>query len=606
MSHTILCGVLLAGLFLAPRECCANSQQQRPPVIPGGNLNPIHIEPIGLAELIREPKSELAVAVLRWSDDAERLAALHPVASSAALRTRLATLHGAWLIELRGLDWNSLSRPAQVDALALRTWIERRLAGLTNSAENDLRIAPLTDFAPAITDLAEALARLEPVDARACAERLAELSESVGKCRAAVESSLSAEAGSPAADLRPNPFDASRAARRVDELSAALRKWFEFYDGYDPLFSWWCEAPFEQARKDLSAYGKFLRERVAKVGEGEDDIVGDPIGAAALERALLDEWIPYTPKELVALAERQFAWCEAQMRSAAQDMGCGDDWKRALELVKQTNVEPGAQPTLIRNQTLEAIAFLRERDLIGVPALAAETWRMDMLSAESQRMNPFFLGGEAIRVAYPTDEMTHAEKRMSMRGNNPHFARAVVHHEVIPGHNLQGFMGERYNSHRRVFSTPFWGEGWALYWELLLWDKGFATTPQDRVGMLFWRMHRCARIVFSLKFHLGEMQAKECIDFLVERVGHERANAAAEVRRSFAGNYGPLYQAGYLLGGLQFMALHQEMVDSKKWTDRRFHDAVIRANSLPVELVRALFTEEPLTFDTRTQWRFAK
>ena len=53
------------------------------------------------------------------------------------------------------------------------------------------------------------------------------------------------------------------------------------------------------------------------------------------------------------------------------------------------------------------------------------------------------------------------------------------------------------------------------------------------------------------------------------------------------------------------MALHHELVDSGQFTDRRFHDAVIRANSLPVELVRALFTKEELKPDMRSHWRFA-
>jgi hypothetical protein len=52
-------------------------------------------------------------------------------------------------------------------------------------------------------------------------------------------------------------------------------------------------------------------------------------------------------------------------------------------------------------------------------------------------------------------------------------------------------------------------------------------------------MHRCARIVFSLSFHLGKMTPRECIDYLVRRVGHERDNATAEVRRSFAGRDAP-------------------------------------------------------------------
>ena len=61
--------------------------------------------------------------------------------------------------------------------------------------------------------------------------------------------------------------------------------------------------------------------------------------------------------------------------------------------------------------------------------------------------------------------------------------------------------------------------------------------------MLFWRTHRCARILFSLNFHLGNWTPQQCIDFLVERVGHERASATAEVRRSFNGTFPPMYQA---------------------------------------------------------------
>ncbi|MCL4866170.1 MAG: DUF885 family protein, partial [Gemmatimonadales bacterium] len=143
---------------------------------------------------------------------------------------------------------------------------------------------------------------------------------------------------------------------------------------------------------------------------------------------------------------------------------------------------------------------------------------------------------------------------------NIHFSRATVHHELIPGHHLQGYMTARYNPHRRAFSTPFWTEGWALWWEMLLWDQGFPRGPEDRVGMLFWRMHRAARIIFSLKFHLGEWTPQQSIDFLVDRVGHERANATAEVRRSFLGTYSPLYQVAYMMGGLQFRALHEELV----------------------------------------------
>jgi uncharacterized protein (DUF885 family) len=200
--------------------------------------------------------------------------------------------------------------------------------------------------------------------------------------------------------------------------------------------------------------------------------------------------------------------------------------------------------------------------------------------------------------------MAHEQKMMSMRGNNIHFARATVFHELIPGHHLQGFMAARYRTHRSLFSTPFWTVGWALYWEMVLWAMNFARSPENRIGMLFWRMHRSARIIFSLGFHLEQMTPQQCIDLLVNRVGHELDNATAEVRRSFAGNYGPLYQCAYLLGGLQIRALHRELVDTGKMTNRAFHDAVLKENRIPIEMVRASLTKQKLTRDFVPAWKF--
>jgi len=240
-----------------------------------------------------------------------------------------------------------------------------------------------------------------------------------------------------------------------------------------------------------------------------------------------------------------------------------------------------------------------------MPPLAREVWRLAMQTPERQLINPFFTGGEVTRVSYPVDTMTHEEKLMSMRGNTPHFNFATVHHELIPGHHLQAFVAERYNPHRATLQrTPFWREGWSLYWELQLWDRQFPRNNPDKIGMLFWRLHRAARIIFSLNYHLGRWSPQQCIDFLVDRVGHERANATAEVRRSFNGSYSPLYQAAYMLGGLQFRTLHRELVESKKMTDMQFHDTVLQNGRIPVEMVRAILMKQPVTREYKAAWRF--
>lgn len=192
---------------------------------------------------------------------------------------------------------------------------------------------------------------------------------------------------------------------------------------------------------------------------------------------------------------------------------------------------------------------------------------------------------------------------MSMRGNNPNFSRATVQHELIPGHHLQMFMTYRYRKYRQAFSTPFWIEGWTLYWELLLWELGFPRTPEERIGMLFWRMHRCVRVAFSLRFHLGELTTGECADMLVERVGHERLNAEGEVRRSFNGLYPPLYQAAYLVGGLQFLAISRELRQAGR-SYREVHDAMLRENEMPPVLMRLALRGESPDRDTFPRWRF--
>jgi uncharacterized protein (DUF885 family) len=338
----------------------------------------------------------------------------------------------------------------------------------------------------------------------------------------------------------------------------------------------------------------------------DSGITGPARGRDGLILDLADEMIPYSPEELIELGNREFAWTVKEMEKAAAELGFGSDWMRALEHTKNTAVPPGHQPEMIRDLVYHAADYLILNDLITVSPVNREALRMGMMSPERQRVNPFFLGGSQITVSYPTNTMEYDQRIQSMRGNNPGFSNATAGHELIPGHNYTGYMGQRLAGHRANLgiSTPFYGEGWPLYWETLLYDIGFHDTPEKKVGALFWRMHRAARIVFSLNFHMGRWSPQEAIDFLVNEVGHERENATAEVRRSFQGNYGPLYQAAYLLGGLQLRGLKADLVDSGQMTLKEFHDAVVLQGSMPFPLTRLAISTMPLTRDMNLDWKF--
>lgn len=551
--------------------------------------------------------SELRDTVELYAADRSALLRRYDVEYSPVRRERLREFTADWLGRLERIDFEGLSQEGRIDYVLLDHELRYRLEVWRREERRFAQMAAWLPFADRIMELEESRRRLEPVEPAALARTLAGLARQIDSVRTAAADAWRGDG--PSSERRDGPLTrvvARRAAGVIAELDRSLERWHGFYAGYDPVFTWWTAEPYNKAEEALASYEKLLRETVAGFRPGEPEpIIGDPIGAEGLRADLEHEMIPYTLEELLAIAEREFAWCEAELKRASREMGFGDDWKAALEKVKQSYVPPGDQPRLVRDLAHEATTFVESRDLVTVPPLAKEIWRMEMMSPERQLVSPFFLGGEVIRVSYPTHEMAHEDKLMSMRGNNPHFSRATVHHELIPGHHLQGFMTSRYNSHRRAFSTPFWGEGWALYWEMRLWDLGFPRSPEDRMGMLFWRTHRAARIIFSLRFHLGEMTPQEAVDFLVDRVGHERANAEGEVRRSFAGDYEPLYQAAYMLGGLQFRALHRELVESGQMTERAFHDAILRGGRMPVEMVRARLSGERLERDYAAGWRFA-
>jgi uncharacterized protein (DUF885 family) len=606
------------------------------------------------AQAIRGEDSDLTPShtrtlIERYAADRSSINRSYPISISSTRIARFKQFYVDWLDRLAKLDFGALSLDERVDYVLFRNHLDFELQRLDIQSKRFAETEPLIPFAKTVIELEESRRRMQPVNAAATAALLTRIKKQIEETQKRVEAGLQ-PAGRPdrssdssVEPIRAKKTIANRAATTLRNLRNTLRSWFTFYHGYDPTFTWWVDEPYSGVDQALAAYATFLSERVVGVrleerpetvgaqagpqrgepppagaaqrpGAGpvrpqrvragdSSDIVGDPIGREALLAELAHEMIPYTPEELISLAKKEMAWCEAEMLKASRELGYGDDWLKALEHVKTLYVEPGKQPELIRDLALEAIRYLDDHDLVTVPPLARETWRMEMMSPERQLVNPFFTGGETISVSYPTNTMSHEQKMMSMRGNNIHFSRATVFHELIPGHHLQGFMTARYKPYRSVFSTPFWGEGWALHWELLLWDMKFGKTPENRIGMLFWRMHRCARIIFSLSFHLEQMTPQECIKFLVERVGHEPENATAEVRRSFE-QASPLYQSAYLLGGLQLRALHKELVASGKMTNRAFHDAVLKENSIPVEMVRAILTRQNLTRDFKSSWKF--
>ncbi|TID16098.1 hypothetical protein E2P81_ATG08956 [Venturia nashicola] len=553
---------------------------------------------------MKRPASKVVVAdttyesiqdrIIRIKHDLKDLTEFYDIEISPKRTQKLQSFYRDEYESLKNAPFDSYDQDAKIDYLLLQNFLETHSRQLDIKAKEHKDLGTILPFAPSIIELCESRQEMKPLEGAKAASALYSLSQSLTSVQSKIEQHA----------LKTDKLTAFRAAKALRLLSGHLKEWFNYFNRYDPLFSWWVKAPYEKLEKQFVSLESKIREKLVGIAPGDQDtIVGEPIGRDGLLADLSAEKIAYTPEEIIRIGESEYEWCLKEMEAASKDLGYSD-WKDALEHVKNCYVEPGKQPQLIRDLALEAEAYVEKHDLVTIPPLA-KLWRMFMIPPEVQKVSPFFLGGPYIQVSYPTAEMEHEDKLMSMRGNNPHFSRSTVFHELLPGHHLQYHQTLRHRPYRKLFRTSFWTEGWAFYWELILWDRGFASKPEDKIGMLFWHMHRCIRIVFSLKFHLGLLTPQECVDLLVEKVGHERANAEGEVRRSFNGDYSPLYQVGYMLGALQFYQLRKEMVDTGKVQQKEFHDRIMKAGNMPVEVLRALLTGKKLDHKGfKPEWRF--
>jgi hypothetical protein len=579
-------------------------------------------DPPKLSSLIEFTKSEsnLRIAVKRYIEDKASIKRRYEVLLSPVRHKRLREFHRAWQKSLKELDFDALNHEGQIDYIALSNQIKYDLEMIKLAELQAKQIAPLLPFGDKIRLLQENRHDRQRVDPQVAAATLDEIANQISSLTNLLISQGKKTDGIVVRnDI--SPINAWRATKQIQHLQGVLEDYNTFYDGYDPIYSWWVREPYARADASLTNYVKAIEEYLVGIKPGKKTpIIGNPVLTDGLRAGLALHMIPYTPKELIDIGEKERDWIIKEFKKVSRDMGFGNDWKAALEYAKNQAPPPGEGPWPVFEIQEYTEEFVEKLDMITIPPITLEIWRLAMQTQERQKTNPFFTGGEQTRVSYPTDGMTHQDKLMSLRGNSPHLNFGSVQHELVPGHYMQGFMTRRFNAHRgELLRTPFWGEGWALYWEFHFLSKGLPRNNSDKVGMLFWRLHRANRIIFSLNYHLGNWSAEQAVDFLVEQGGFELANAEAEVRRSLMGtnakprsytdftlNYPPLYQVGYMIGALQFRSLYQELVESGKMSATEFHDAIILGGRMPVELVRARLTKQPLKRNFKTKWNFYK
>jgi hypothetical protein len=333
-------------------------------------------DPPGLAELVdfARDQSDLRVGVTRYLEDLGAIRRRYEVQYSPVRQDRLRRFFTDWQRRLGELDFDGLNHEGQVDYILLRNSIDYELAMLELEAGRWREMSGLLPFADPLRALQESRHDRERVEPRVAAATLDSVAGEVERLTEALPERARATGRNAV-----SPTSTNRAAAWVAHLRQVLADWHRFYDGYDPLYSWWARGPFERLDSALSAYHDGLITHLVGIRPGDPGpIIGDPVMEQGLAADLAVEMIPYSAQELLAIGWREFEWTEQRFREVSRAMGFEDDWKAALEHVKSLAPPPGEKPWAIFDIADYSEAFIGDMDIVTIPPLAAEVWRLAM------------------------------------------------------------------------------------------------------------------------------------------------------------------------------------------------------------------------------------
>jgi uncharacterized protein (DUF885 family) len=294
-----------------------------------------------------------------------------------------------------------------------------------------------------------------------------------------------------------------------------------------------------------------------------------------------------TPEEVHELGLAEVARIQAEMRSAAAELGHPPDMTMAA---------------------LDAL-ISAEVDLVEGDALLAEyEERIAQADEASAGFFDIYPSAPPVVVFDPNAPIGYYEPppldgsgpgRMPTNLQNParytlYNVPVLVHHETIPGHHVQMAVAQElglpnfrrdhiFNVYRQHLPFQAYVEGWALYAEQLAWEMGlYEGDPLGNLGRLRLELHRTARMVVDTGIHAMGWTMGEAADYMETATGVPYA-----LERLYQIVAIPGQACGYSVGRIKILELRQRAMDrlGDQFDIQEFHNVILGNGALPLTVL---------------------
>ena len=369
----------------------------------------------------------------------------------------------------------------------------------------------------------------------------------------------------------------------------------------------------EEADTDTQRY--LLRAAGAIAGDALDELTahletlaqearGDwSYGEERYSRQLRErERLDFDARSLREMGRVEYDRLDAEMQGLTREISGKPDWKTVLDEANEDH--PRTEEEMRRayaEWTERSRTFLAETGLVTLPdgesctVEPAPVFTRPLFAVASYSGPPAFSDQRAghFFVSIAPDGTSEDEIQKRLASNSFGGIPTTAVHEAYPGHHWHITWSKIHAPRLRlVLQTSYFSEGWALYAERVMRERGFFTDPIQELYHLEATIFRAARIIVDTSLHMGEMTYDEAVEFMIAKTSLTEPTARAEVGRYCSW---PTQASSYLTGCLEILRIRDRYLGARGIATeprteipvealRDFHDRLAGSGRLPVGL----------------------